>query len=80
MAMPQRDDRGDPAMGVRAAITAIYRRSSVRRKAGAEWRSCRIRNCENGVSDFAAVDRKADKFDLSLGALKNFFKGDDGDM
>ena len=32
------------------------------------------------AKDFAAVDRKADKFDLSLGALKNFFKGDDGDM
>ena len=28
--------------------------TSVRRKAAAGWRSCRIRSCENFVSDFAA--------------------------
>ena len=31
------------------------------------------------AKDFAAVDRKTDKFDLSIGALKNLFKGDDED-
>ena len=31
------------------------------------------------MKEFAAVDRKADKFDLSIGALKNLVKGDDED-
>ena len=30
-------------------------------------------------TEFAAVDRKADKFDLSIGALKNIFKDDEED-
>ena len=35
--------------GDRAATMATCRSSTVRRKAGAGWRSCRIRSCENVV-------------------------------
>ncbi|MBR3221757.1 MAG: hypothetical protein IKF72_05930 [Kiritimatiellae bacterium] len=34
----------------------------------------------DAAEEFAAIDRKADKFDLSFGALKDFILGNDDDM
>lgn len=39
--------------------------------------SSRLLSGKSSLKSLLAVDRKADKFDLSIGALKNLVKGDE---